>query len=92
MKISSRVRLKLLAKRPSVTEEEIEECFASREGVFLEDVRAKNVTVPPTQWFVAETDMGRRLKVAFIYDGDIVIKTAYDADPEEISIYSKYAM
>ncbi len=92
MKISSRVRSKLLAKRPCVTEEEIEECFASREGVFLEDVRAENATTPPTQWFVAETDMGRMLKVAFIYDGDIVIKTAYDANPEEIRIYAKYAM
>lgn len=92
MKISSKVKSKLLTKHRGVTEEEIEECFASREGSFLEDIRAEHATDPPTKWFVAETDMGRILKVAFIYDGDIVIKTAYEANPEEIRIYTKYAM
>lgn len=90
IKISSDVRQKL-ASRHRVTEDEIEQCFASRLKKFLEDQRAEHATTPPTQWFVAETDMGRVLKVVFVFDGEVEIKTAYDANVEEIRIYNKFA-
>ncbi len=75
-----------------VTPKEVEQCFENREGLFLFDKRDKHKTDPPTQWFVAETNTGRRLKVAFVpSDGKIYLRTAYDANPEEIRIYEKYA-
>lgn len=66
--ISSKVRLKL-ADKHNVTELEIEECFANRSGVFLEDTREGHKTELPTQWFIAETDSRRKLKVVFIPKG-----------------------
>jgi hypothetical protein len=45
--------------------------------------------VPPTEWFIAETDTGRRLKVVFMeYPDRIVIKSAYEPSIEEESIYA----
>ena len=85
------MREKKKEKIPPVTECEIRECFANREGGFLIDGRAKNLTNPVTRWFVAETNHGRKLKVCFIpmVTGDLVIKTAYEPDDTEMSIYSK---
>ncbi len=92
LEISSRVREKLQGKRPPVTRDEILQCFANRGGRYLIDNREDNRTDPPTQWFVAETDFGRRLKVAFVFDeGAVHIKTAYDPNHEEIRIYDKYS-
>ncbi|RRQ19921.1 BrnT family toxin [Thiohalobacter thiocyanaticus] len=90
--VSSRVKAKLIEKH-SVSEEEVIQCFATREGGFLKDTREEHLTDPPSQWFVAETYFGRILKVVFIMeDGDIYIKTAYPANSKEIRIYEKYAM
>lgn len=89
--ISSKVRDKLARKTPPVTEDEILQCFANRTNKYLYDVREDHRTEPRTKWFIAETDFGRMLKVAFIQkDGDIIIKTAYDPNPQEIRIYAKY--
>ena len=65
--IAPAIRTKLLYKH-DVREHEIEEAFANREGGFLEDERAEHITIPPTQWFIAETNHGRRLKIVFIAD------------------------
>jgi hypothetical protein len=90
--MSSRVREKLAQKIPPVTEQEIVQCFANRCGKYLEDDREQNATDPPTKWFIAETDYGRKLKICFIYkDGDIVIKTAYDPNVTEKNIYDRFA-
>lgn len=90
--ISTSVRVKLANKTPPVTEEEIIQCFANRSGVFLLDTRANNLTNPVTRWFIAETNFGRKLKVAFMVLTDgIVIKTAYDANLEEIRIYNNHS-
>jgi len=68
------------------------------DGRFLEDSREAHRSDPPTLWFVAETDLGRRLKVCFILRPEdrgtaaVVIKTAYDANDHEIRIYRKYGM
>lgn len=90
--VSPRVREKLAQKVPPVTESEILQCFANRQGWYLTDEREEHRTDPPTRWFVAETDYGRKLKVAFIQAGeDVIIKTAYDANDTEQRIYNHYA-
>ena len=89
--ISQSVQAKLAAKKPPVTQAEIEQCFANRTGIYLLDEREEHASDPPTRWFIAETYYGRKLKVAFIAKGeDTVIRTAYDPNPDEIRIYSKY--
>jgi hypothetical protein len=92
--ISDKVRTKLANKAPPVSIEEIRECFSTRESGFLEDEREQNRTIPPTWWFISDTFMGRRLKIVFVFldDGNIVIKTAYDPNSEEVRIYQKYAI
>jgi len=89
--ISESVSAKLAAKQPPVTRQEIEQCFANREGIYLLDEREEHASDPPTRWFIAETMYGRRLKVVFIRRGnDTVIRTAYDPNAEERRIYEKY--
>jgi len=92
LKISHNVRLKLGNKKPPVTRQEIEQCFANRTGTYLEDTREQHKSDPPTQWFIAETYYGRKLKIAFIQKGaETIIRTAYDPNNEELRIYSKYS-
>lgn len=91
LKSSSAVKQKL-AEKHGVSLEEIQQCFANREGRLLEDTREDHKTDPPTQWFIAETDYGRRLKVVFIVkDGDILLKTAYGPNEIEEVIYVRCA-
>lgn len=93
LKISNKV-LQKLTQRHGVCEEEIIQCFTSREKSFLEDSREDHKTTLPTQWFIAETDHGRKLKVVFMLDanGAIHIKTAYDANDIEKRIYNRRAV
>ncbi|MDQ2216382.1 MULTISPECIES: hypothetical protein [Vibrio harveyi group] len=91
--ISPSVERKLATKH-DVTEGEIRECFANREKDFLKDQREEHQSDPPTLWFVAETDYGKKIKVVFIFYKDeakFVIRTAYPANSDEIRIYNKYA-
>lgn len=91
LKIAPSIRSKL-ASRHQVKESDVIECFANRDRGFLIDKREEHQTNPPSKWFIAETDYGKKLKVVFIeLDGDIHIKTAYAANEEEIRIYKKYA-
>jgi hypothetical protein len=90
--ISTAVREKLANKTPPVTESEIVQCFANRVAKDLIDTRANNLTNPLTRWFIAETDYGRELKVAYMpMPQGIVIKSAYDPNDEERRIYKKVA-
>lgn len=84
---------KKLSEKHHVTRDEIEECFYNREKGLLEDTREQHKTAPPTMWFIAETDVGRCLKVVFVeHDNDTYeIKTAYEPNAEEVRIYEKYA-
>jgi hypothetical protein len=92
LRISQKVRLKLSGKTPPVAEEEIEQCFANRSGIYLEDSREAHKSDPPTKWFIAETDRGRKLKVVFIQRGDdTFIRTAYSPNRQELRIYEKYS-
>ena len=67
----------------------------NRGGHYLKDTREKNQTIPPTLWFIAETNRGRRLKICFVPGGPgnpdgPVLKTAYEPNPVEEGIYEKY--
>jgi len=88
LQLSQRIREKLAAQDPPVTEVEIVQCFANREGAYPLDTREEHRTDPPTRWIGAETDFGRTLKVVFIHkNDDVIIKTAYDANDAERRIY-----
>lgn len=91
--ISNRVRQKLQQPDHNVTEQEIIECFANRDGPECYDTRAEHKTNPVTRWFVSETDHGRKLKLCYMLhpSGVVEIKTAYAATQEIIRIYTKYA-
>lgn len=90
LSISAAVREKLANKTPPVSESEIIQCFANRVGKDLIDTRADNRTNPFTRWFIAETDFGRKLKVAYMPTTQgIVIKSAYDPNDVEMRIFAK---
>ena len=69
---------------------EVLECFQNKLYGSLIDDRAENRTFPPTRWFLAETDSGRKLKVVFLFDKkfkQFVLKTAYEPNMQEEKIY-----
>lgn len=89
--ISAKVLAKLSAKVPPVARDEVIQCFANRTGLYLIDDREEHESDPPTQWFIAETDYGRKLKIAFIVRAkDIYLRSAYDANPKWIKKYAEY--
>jgi hypothetical protein len=89
IKISPKVREKLTNKH-RVNEDEIAQCFANRTHGYCTDMRADHLTNPITRWFISETDVGRKLKVAFIpLRGDVHIRTAYEPDENELADYAR---
>lgn len=90
--ISPKIRTKLANKKPPVSEQEIKECFATRDRIYLEETRENNRTIPPTWWFISDTFMGRELKICFVKrETGIAIKTAYNPNQDEVRVYRKYA-
>jgi len=86
--ISPKILAKLAAKVPPVTQEEILQCFANRTTLYLIDNREEHQSDPPTRWFIAETDFGRKLKIAFVPRGkEVHIRSAFDPSPEAIAYY-----
>lgn len=87
--ISPNVQRKLAEKDPPINEYEILECFQNRSRRTLIDRREKHKTRPPTRWFIAETNYGRKLKIVFIThrSGNHIIKTAFEPDKYEEEIY-----
>ncbi|WGE61647.1 ADP-ribosyl-(dinitrogen reductase) hydrolase [Actinobacillus equuli] len=90
--ISHQIYLKLIQKHGlSDPETEILEAFSNINGRFLIDTREEHLSEPPTEWFIAETNRGIKLKICFIRkNNDIYIRTAYHPSAEEIRIYEKY--
>lgn len=89
--IHSSIRKKLSSKKPPVTEKEIVQCLENIDGEWLTDTRENNQTTPPTFWMISETNTRRLLKVCVIFrDGEIIIKTAYDPDDNELAVYRKH--
>ncbi|WP_369063304.1 ADP-ribosyl-(dinitrogen reductase) hydrolase [Burkholderia gladioli] len=87
--ISPEIREKLKSKH-NVQPREIEQCFDNRVGTFLVDDREEHRTDPATLWFVAETNVGRVLKVIFVYEhGSVRIKSAYEASEPVIRLYEE---
>ena len=83
---------KKLKEKHQVSEAEVRQCFLNREGKFAYDTREDHRTNPPTLWFIAPTDAGRRLKVIFLRYSktEYIIKSAYDAEPEAEELYQSY--
>ena len=85
--------LEKLATKHNVTEAEVSQCFANRNGKFLTDTREEHASDPQTQWFISGTDYGRVLKVVFILkDGDINLRSAFTPNESEMRIYEKHAL
>jgi hypothetical protein len=92
--ISERV-LEKLASKHRVTADEVRQCFENRDGGLLEDTREEHRSDPPTQWFIAETNQCRKLKVIFIqrvFRGVVRndVRSAYDPSAQAIRLYEKY--
>jgi hypothetical protein len=88
--MSAKIRDKLLTKH-NVKPEEVEQCFANKNGEYILDVRAEHASDTPTYWFIAETHYGRKLKVVFISEhGNIYIRTAFEPSPDTINNYLKH--
>lgn len=80
-----------IGQKHDLSSKEIEECFLNRDGNYLYDRREDHQTIPPTLWFIAETNKGRKVKVCFISDPDgPILKTAYEPNIKEIEIYQRY--
>ena len=81
-----------LRDKHRVSRPEVEQCFMNREGRLLLDNRPQNRTTPPTQWFIAETNRGRQLKVIFVADGQggYNLKSAFEPNEDELRIYSRH--
>lgn len=85
--VSPAIRAKL-STRHKVSVEEVFECFANGPPYTLQDNRPEHQTNPPTEWFIGETDSGRRLKVMFVIeDEDVYIKSAYEPSEAVINLY-----
>ena len=91
--ISSATTQKLKYKH-KVIEAEILECFRNRRKETITDDREQHRSVPPTEWFIAETDAGRSLKIVFIplIENEVVIlRTAYPPNKLEERLYEQEA-
>lgn len=87
--ISPDILLKLRDKH-AVSKREVEQCFENKCGDYLIDEREDHRTDPPTLWFIAPTNRGRLLKVAFMFrDGNIHLKSTFEPYQSEIDDYEE---
>ena len=89
--ISNAVKDKLKNKH-KVNPEWILGCFRNRRRDYMIEIREEHRTMPPTQWFIADYEPEKQLKICFVYleeERAIVIKTAYPPCDREIEIYMK---
>lgn len=89
--ISGKTEAKLRDKH-GVSVAEVHQCFANRTGKLLQDNREQHRTDPPTVWFIAPTNKGRLLKVCFVPDGDLYVRTCYPPADVELAIYRKHGL
>lgn len=79
-----------LGTKHQVTEAEVKQCFYNVDGEYIEETALKHKTNPPSFWFLARTNQERLLKIIFTpRDGNIFIKSAYDANQTSIDLYMK---
>jgi len=89
--ISGDVKKKLRDKH-DVGLEQVQACFDNRDRAYFFDTREEHQTDPATRWFIAEYELGKSLKVCFMYfaqDRRIEVKIAYPPNQSEIEIYAK---
>lgn len=88
----SKAVAKKLKEKHAVSPQEVVQCFRHKTGKYAYDTREQHQTNPPTLWFIAETDQGRRLKVVFLrYSKDeFVLKSAFPPNAEEERLYQMY--
>jgi uncharacterized DUF497 family protein len=88
--VSPAIKLKLMTKH-QVSIQEVEQCFANRQGKLLFDTREHIQTQPPTLWFIAPTHQTRLLKIVYIQKGlKVILKTAYEPNDVELAIYNRH--
>jgi hypothetical protein len=89
--ISDGVAWKLREKH-GVTETEVFQCFGNNTAKYAEDTREEHHTHPPTLWFIADTNAGRRLKVVFrrYSKAEYVLKTAFPPSEEQEALWQRY--
>ena len=93
MIVISDVIAEKLQKKHGVCHREVEQCFENRAGGVLRDMREQHQTNPPTLWFIAETNKGRKLKIIYVQKGSqIFIKTCYEPNEDELVIYRTKAI
>ena len=66
--VTDAVKAKLKTKH-KVELIKVEQCFHNKDGRLLADNRDLHKTNPPTLWFIAQTNNGRTLKIAYIQIG-----------------------
>ncbi|CAM5779616.1 ADP-ribosyl-(dinitrogen reductase) hydrolase [Ottowia pentelensis] len=80
--------LKKLTEKHSVTRNEVEQCFLNRKFPVLLDDLEDHQTDPPSLFFIAYTNAGRRLKVVYIQKGpNVVIKTCFEPTDAMVAVY-----
>ncbi len=73
-----------------VEEDEVREAFFNREYEFSPERREQHEREYRKIWFIAETDLGRLLKVVLAElkdDDQLVLMSAYDPNDEDIKKY-----
>ena len=90
--MSYSMRMKLAAKTPPVSENDLFECFQNRTRTAILDLREKHDTDPPTLWFISENDYGRRLKICYVSEAVPVIKTAFVPNADEEKFYLEHSL
>lgn len=85
--LSQKIRDKLEDKH-GVTEQEIQECFWNRDRTSLIDTREDHFSDPPTEWFIAETNYGRKLVIVYIPRAEnIYIRSAFEPTTGRLGLY-----
>lgn len=88
--ISPTINAKLDGKH-QVADFEIKQCFENVTGEYIEETRLQHKTNPSSFWFLAHTNHGRLLKIIFTpRDGNLFIKSAFDANQKSIDLYIKF--
>lgn len=84
--------IRKLKEKHKVNPQEVRECFQNLKTKYAYDTRPEHQTNPPTLWFVAQTNAGRKLKVVFVRYSktEVVLKSAYNANADEIRLYEIY--
>jgi uncharacterized DUF497 family protein len=82
----------ITSEKHQVTIREVYECFKNRKTKYAYDTRPEHQTNPPTLWFLAESNTNRLLKVVFVRYSktDVVLKSAYQPNADEIKLYEMY--